>query len=331
MKKISLLLVFILSGLPVFAQIDSSYSMVLLHQSQNIFHFPVWGETDNDLYLNESFQWLKYDLSDCTLNSSYYDQHELGINTAANYSKVNDRETTNRLKSDTLWKPRQVFDKRGNKVSLEIGLMESAFLINDRKVTGINGNAHSLAISPSGRYVACIFELAGLMVIDLQKELEQIERTDKMLAEMDMLAKADYFLSVGDIKSFGKTLEAMSEKEREQVEYNYFVGTFNYLTHNRDQTKIDLAIQHLTMVAEDSRFYNSNGMLAELYRIKKNWAKAFEYAKVAIKRTPKFYLGYSVLGDYYTKQGETKTACKYYKKSVKFGDPMGGLRLMNCE
>ncbi|MBO6518360.1 MAG: hypothetical protein JJ975_17630 [Bacteroidia bacterium] len=331
MKKIVLLIIILVNGLLVSAQLDTTYSKFLIHQSQNILHFPVWGETDNELYLNESFQWLRYDLNKCKLKPGYYLEHEMGINVAKNYKEVDDSSTKALLRSDTLWKPREVVDKKGNKIVLEVKLMESTMHINDLKVTGISGNAHSLAVSPSGRYVACIFELAGLMVFDIQQELDRIESINKALDQIDMLAKADYFLSNGDIESFSKTLDEMPEKQREDIEYNYFVGVLNYLTHESDGVKISAAIENLSLVTEDARFYNSNAMLAELHRRNENWPKAREYAEVAMERTPKFYLGYSVMGDYYTRLRETKVACKYYKKATKLGDPWGEVKMRNCK
>ena len=171
----------ILLSLKSFSQLDNSYSKFLIFKSQAIDYYPVWGETDEEIYINlMSEEWRKYDLSKTEIQEGTYYTHKLAINTADNFVVVTDSQTKKNLESDDNWKPREIIDKVNRKITLESENFNTALFIEyekgkKEKIMSIKGNAHSLAISPSGKYLACLFELSGLMIFDIEQEVKIVK------------------------------------------------------------------------------------------------------------------------------------------------------------
>jgi hypothetical protein len=180
MRKLITAILFILS-FNVFGQADTTYSKFLILKSQSIDYYPVWGKTDNEIYINLlSKEWRKYDLIKSKYIEGNYLEHKLAINTAENWTIVTNIDKTNFLENDMRWKPRELKDKLGRVFSIEEEEFNTALYIKTTngkkvKIMDIRGNAHSLAISPSGKYLACIFELSGLMIFNLEVELKSIK------------------------------------------------------------------------------------------------------------------------------------------------------------
>ncbi len=195
----------------------------------------------------------------------------------------------------------------------------------------IKGNAHSLTISPSGKYIACLFELTGLMIFDIQKELRSINEKKEKLAKMTTLDKAEYYLKNRDMQSLESSLNEFTDKEKKTVDYHYYLGLINYLKSEQDPSLIETAINHLSKACDDSRFYDSNILLSSLYQNKGDWESSLKYADKAIESTPDHPSGYTMKGDYFENKGEPAKACEYYQKAFDKGDQWVQMKLMKCK
>lgn len=338
MNRIILILIILtVFSLNSVAQLDSNYSKFLIYKSQAIDYYPVWGETDNDLFINlYSQEWRKYDLSKSIINEGTYLDHKLGINIMYNYSTVEDKSIIKSLEKDKSWKPRTISDKNGNEFSLEQESYNTALFIkpkkNDKKkIMNIQGNAHSLTISPTGKYLACLFEMTGLMVFDIDKELKNIEATEQLLNQMNNLQKAEYYLKNKEMDSFESSINNCSEKEKKDIQYNYYLGHILYLKCEQDSSLSESALQNLIKASEDSRYYDSNVMISSIYQDKNDWENSLKYAKQAIKLAPNHASGFTLIGDYYSHIENTEMACKYYKQAFEKGDQWIQLKLIKCK
>ena len=277
MKKLLIILITLALTQSAFSQLDSSYSKFLIFKSQAIDYYPVWGKTDDFIYINiMSKEWRKYDLSKTKIMGGTYYEHDLAINTAENFTIESNKKITDKLESNKDWKPREIKDSNNNMIKVYLEGYSAALSINDEKVMSIKGNAHSLAISPSGKYVACLFELTGLMIFDIQKELKSINEKKEKLAKMTNLEKAEYFLKNRDMQSFETTLNEFTDKEKNTVDYNYYFGLINYLKSEQDPSLTETAINHLSKASNDSRFYDSNVLLSSLYQNKGDWENSLK-------------------------------------------------------
>lgn len=182
MKKTSLILLFLFAQTMAFAQLDKKYAKFLIIKSQAIDYYPVWGKTDQYINLNlMSKEWRMYDLQKSVIQEGSYIMHPLGINKAENYTVVNSKKDIQKLEKNQDWKPREIVDKANRKITLEMEGFNAALFIEyekgkKEKIMDIRGNAHSLAVSPSGKYLACIFEMSGLMIFDIEQEIEGIKK-----------------------------------------------------------------------------------------------------------------------------------------------------------
>jgi hypothetical protein len=336
-KRFIIFLTILISSSKVFSQMDESYSKFLIFKSQAIDYYPVWGQTDNEIYINlMSKEWRKYDLSKTKIQAGTYLEHQLAINTADNFIIVKDDKLKKKLESDEKWKPREIFDKNNRKISLESENFNAALYIEyekgkKEKIMNIQGNAHSLAISPSGKYVACLFELSGLFIFDIQKEINNIQKKNEAIAKMSNLEKADFYMKNRDFPSFETTVNNFTSKEKETIEYNYYFGLICYVKSENDSTLSKPAIEHLLKSSDDSRFYDSNILLGILYHSSQDWQNSVKYADRSIELIPEDPTGYTLKAKYYEYQGNQALACEFYKKAFEKGDQYAQIKLSNCK
>lgn len=332
MKKLLIILLTLAISESAFSQLDSAYSKFLIFKSQAIDYYPVWGETDDIIYINiMSKEWRKYDLSKTKIMDGTYYEHDLAINTAENYTIESNKKITSDLETNKDWKPREITDSNNNVIKVYQEGYSAALSINDEKIMNIKGNAHSLAISPTGKYVACLFELTGLMIFDIQKELKDINEKNEKLAKMTNLEKAEYYLKNRDMKSFESSLNHFTDEEKKTIDYHYYLGLINYLKSEQDPSLSEIAISHLNKACDDSRFYDSNVLLSSLYQNKGDWENSLKYADKAIELTPEHPSGYTMKGDYFENKGESEKACEYYQKAFDKGDQWAQMKLMKCK
>lgn len=203
MKRITTLFFVLITFCTVtYGQLDNKYSKFLILRSQQIDYFPVWGETDEIIYANlNSKEWRKYDLSKTKIQVGFYYQDTIAINTNDNYSLVTETNLQNDLETNKSWQSRIITDKLNRKLSLIEENFNTDFYINDEKIMTIDGNAHSISISPSGRYVAFLLELTGLMIFDIEKELNSIREKREVISKMTNIEKAEYFFQIDDMTS----------------------------------------------------------------------------------------------------------------------------------
>lgn len=338
MKKIiALISGIILLSNSVFSQLDNTYSKFLIFKSQAIDYYPVWGESDNEIYINiMSQEWRKYDLTKTSIQDGSYLAHKLAINTAENYTLVSKSKTKKSLEKNKDWKPREIIDKTSRKITLELENFNTALFIEyekgkKEKIMNIQGNAHSLAISPSGKYLACLFEMTGLMIFDLEKEVTAIKEKNETLSKMSNIEKAEYYLKNSEMDTFKKVVSSFSEKEKSTIEYNYYNGLACYFKSEKDSTFTQKAIQQLTKVCDDSRYYDANIILSSLYQNVKDWENSLKYAEKSIEFVPDHPSGYTLKADYYEHTGEQLIACEYYQKALDKGDQWVQLKLIKCK
>jgi tetratricopeptide (TPR) repeat protein len=318
------------------AQIDSTYSKFLIIKTQSIDYYPVWGKNDNEIYINlTSQEWRKYDLSKCKYIEGTYYAHNLAINTAENWVKVSNQETIQQLEADKNWKPREIKDKKGNVFTLEVNNYNTTLFVQEPNKTkipimNIKGNAHSMAISRTGKYFACIFELSGLMIFEIEKELKGIKATEKSMDGLSNLDKAEHAYNNRNMELLEKTISNCTQDEKQTNSYNYYYGLILYIKSEKDSSLIQEAIKYLSKSQDDSRFYDSNVLISYLYQNKNDLENSFKYAERAIEKIPDHPSGYRLMADYYKLKGDEAKACEFYKQAFEKGDEMAQIFLVNC-
>ena len=336
-KYITSLIVTLFLTHNIYAQMDGAYSKFLIFKSQAIDYYPVWGDTDNEIYINlMSKEWRKYDLSKSKFQEGTYLNHKLAINEIDNFIIITDNKTKSKLEEDKNWKPREITDKKGRKISLESDDFNTMLIFQyekgkKEKIMDIQGNAHSLAISPSGKYLACLFEITGLMIFDIEKEITDLKKQKEIFNKMGNLEKAEYYLNNRDKQNFESTLNNFTDKEKETIEYNFYFGLMNYLSTDDAQSKLDIAIPYLLKASEDKRFYDANFMLSTIYQKKKDWQLSLKYAEKTIELMPEHPAGYCLKAEYYENAGNQKLACEFYKKAYEKGDEYVQIKLSKCD
>ncbi len=134
MKRLLIILITCSITQSAFPQLDSSYSKFLIFKSQAIDYYPVWGETDDIIYINiMSKEWRKYDLSKTKIMDGTYYEHDLAINTADNFTIESNKKITDKLESNKDWKPREIKDSNNNIIKVYLEGYSAALSINDEK------------------------------------------------------------------------------------------------------------------------------------------------------------------------------------------------------
>ena len=336
MRNLLLLLLF-LSTINLSAQVDNTYSKFLIIKTQAIDYYPVWGNNDNEIYINLlSKDWRKYDLSKCNYIEGSYYSHNLAINTAENWTKITNQETIKRLETDKNWKPREIKDKKGNVFTLEESNFNTILYIQEasetkKTIINIKGNAHSLSISPTGKYLACLFELSGLIIFDIEKEKIALKESNNQLKSISNLEKAELAFKNRDLKLLEKVILNCTSEEKETTSYNYYFGFIMYLKSEDDSTLIPEAIIHLNKSQDDFRFQDSNILLSYLYQNNNDMENSLKFAEKAIEKLPEHPSGYRLKADYYFSKGNQEKACEFYKHAFDKGDEMAELNLIDCK
>ena len=235
------------------------------------------------------------------------------------------------MESNKSWDFRKITDKSSRTFSLSEDNFNTVFYINKEKIMDISGNAHSISISPSGKYVACIFELTGLMIFDIEKELNAIQNKKDLISNMTNIEKAEYFFNINDDKSLEQVLEKFSKKEKRTNDYHYYYGLLSYIKAEQDKKYIDIAIMHLSKVSIKPKFYISNIYLCSILQNTGKWEKSLEYAEKSIKYLPNDPTGYTLKAQYFENKGEISQACIFYKQAYDKGDEYVKSKLKICD
>jgi len=324
----SLLLV---TGL-TYGQLGNQYSKFLILKSEQIDYYPVWGDSDNTIYINiNSKEWRKYDLSKIEIKVALYYNDTLAINTNDNYSIISDTKLIQQFKSNKSWDFRKITDKSNRTFFLKENGFNTEFSISEEKIMDIQGNAHSISISPSGKYVACIFEQTGLVIFDIAKELATIQNKNNLLLNMTKVEKAEYFFNNNDDVSLENVLETFSKREKRADGYHYYFGLLSYIKAEHDNKNIDIAIKHLSKVSTKPKFYVSNIYICSILQNTGKWEESLEYADKSIKYLSDDPTGYTLKAQYFENKGDANEACNYYKQAYNKGDIYVKAKLEICD
>jgi hypothetical protein len=321
-----LFLYLLISTYVIQAQIDTSYSKFLIFKSQSIDYFPVWGKTENEIYINlASKEWRKFDLQKCNYIDGTYNEYPLAINTANNWEVVSDNILTEKLEKDKNWAPYEIINKKEIRFLLELNGFSSqlSFINTDgqkNKIMDIKGNAHSMSISPGGKYLACILELSGLIIFDIEKEIRRVNKKES-LNDLSNLEKAKQYFFEGDFQRMKNIILKCTEDEKLTNSYHYYAGLIHFVhaDSTKDTVAASKAIEHFLKVQDDVRFYDANMILSMMYHLKKDWENKLKFANKTILLMPNQPAGYYMRAEYYLFIGDKIKACEYFREAKAFG------------
>lgn len=331
MKQYLTLLFAILLSQSALSQLDPYYSKFRIVKSKSIEYYPVWGETDNILYVKFLPQeWRKYDLTQSEIVAGNYNLYEIGINNAKNYTIVTNDKLITKLNANRVWKSNEINDLSNNNLSFQHHYDSSTIYLNDKKIMEIWGTTFSLALSPSGRYVACVVKNSVLMIFDLKQELGNLKLLDYKYSKMSNIEKADYLIHNTPMQGLENCLNNFTTEEKKTIEYNYYFGVLNYFKSFEDTSLIKIAIENLNKACNDSRYYQSYILLSLLYESIEDWDNTLKFADKSIEFYPKDPAGYLTKALYYEHIKETDNACDFFQKAADLGDEWAKEKLKKC-